>query len=167
MTEHRHTIHTIGSDYIRAGLGLAVTGFPILFLPTTGPVYWTLIFLVFLFVVYTGNVIIRHASVIELRNTGILVSGPLSRSMRWQDLEEMRLGYFSTRRDGSQGWLQLVLKGSGVKIRIESTLTGFTDIVKRASKAASDQGLNLSPTTAGNLKLLGDKKELFTSGGDS
>ncbi|MEE2996244.1 MAG: hypothetical protein VX700_03790 [Pseudomonadota bacterium] len=167
MTEYRHTIHTIASDYIRAAFGLAVTVGPVLFLQTIGPVYWTLIFLVSLFIVYTGNVIIRHVSVIELSITGIVVSGPFSRSMRWQDIEEMRLRHFSTRRDGRRGWLQLVLKGGGVKIRIESTLSGFADIVKCASKAASDRGLDLSPTTLGNLELLGETKELFTPSSDS
>ena len=164
MTEYRYTIRTIYLDYVRAGFGLVVTVVPMLFVPTAKPVSWALLFLLFIFVVYAGNVIIRHASVIEIRETGIRVSGPLSRSIRWQELEEIRLGYFSTRRDGTNGWLQLVLEGAGVKIRIESTLVGFTDIVRNASEVANDQGLNLSVTTRRNLELLVQKKELLTSG---
>jgi hypothetical protein len=79
----------------------------------------------------------------------------------------MRLKYFSTRRDGAHGWMQLVLKGSDAKIRIESTLGGFADIVKRAAKAANDEGLSLSSTTLGNLELLGVKTEVFTSSSGS
>ena len=167
MTAYRHTLRTIAPDYIRAGAGLAVTAGPILFVPTTEPVSWTLMFLVFLFAVYSGNVVIRHTSVIEMGESGITISGPLSRSLRWQDLEEMRLKYFSTRRDGAHGWMQLVLKGAGDKIRIESTLGGFADIVDRAAMAANDEGLNLSSTTLGNLELLGVKTEVFTSSSGS
>ncbi|MGB0630277.1 MAG: hypothetical protein ACPGRZ_06255 [Alphaproteobacteria bacterium] len=167
MTQHRHTIRSIAPDYIRAGVGLAVTAGPILVIPTAEPISWTLMFLVFLFAVYAANVVIRHLSIIETNDTGIAVSGPLSKSLRWQDLEEMRLKYFSTRRDGAHGWMQLVLKGSGVKIRIESTLGGFADIVKRAAKAANDGGLNLSSTTLGNLELLGVKTEVFASSSGS
>jgi hypothetical protein len=167
MTQYRHTIRTIAPDYIRAGVGLAVTAGPIFIVPTAEPVSWTLMFLVFLFAVYAANVVIRHASVIELDETSVSVSGPFSRSLRWQDLEEMRLKYFSTRRDGAHGWMQLVLKGSDAKIRIESTLGGFADIVKSASKAANDEGLSLSSTTLGNLELLGVKTEVFTSSSGS
>ena len=163
MSTHRHTIRTIAPDYIRAGVGLALTAGPIFVVPTVEPVSWTLMFLTFLFAVYAANVVLRHASTIELGDDGIAVLGPLQRSLRWQDLQEMRLKYFSTRRDGAHGWMQLVLKGAGVKIRIESTLCGFADIVGRAAKAANDEGLNLSSTTLGNLELLGVKTEVFTS----
>ena len=134
---------------------------------TAEPISWALMFLVVLFAVYAANVVIRHASVIEMGNGEIGVTGPLSRSLQWQDLQEMRLKYFSTRRDGAHGWMQLVLKGPGVKIRIESTLGGFVDIVKRAAKAANDEGLDLSSTTLGNLELLGIKTEVFTSSSGS
>ena len=167
MTQYRHTLRTIAPDYIRAGIGLAATAGPVFVVPTAEPISWTLIFLVFLFAVYAVNVVIRHASVIEMEDNGISVSGPVSRSLQWRDLKEMRLKYFSTRRDGAHGWMQLVLKGSDVKIRIESTLGGFADIVKRAAKAANDEGVNLSSTTLGNLELLGVKTEVFTSSSGS
>ena len=79
----------------------------------------------------------------------------------------MRLKYFSTRRDGSHGWMQLVLKGPSAKIRIESTLGGFADIVERAARTASNEDLFVSSTTLGNLKLLGVKTEVFTSNNGS
>ena len=167
MTRYRHTIRTIAPDYLRAGVGLALTAGPIFVVPTADPVSWTLMFLTFLFAVYAANVVLRHASVVELGETGISIVGPLPRSLRWQDLQEMRLKYFSTRRDGAHGWMQLVLKGSDAKIRIESTLGGFTDIVGRAAQATNDEGLNLSSTTLGNLELLGVKTEVFTSSSGS
>ena len=167
MKQYRHSIRTIAPDYIRAGVGLAVTAGPIIIVPISEPVSWTLMFLIFLFAVYAANVVIRHASVIELDETSVSVCGPFSRSLRWQDLEEMRLKYFSTRRDGTHGWMQLVLKGPGAKIRIESTLGGFADIVERAARTASSEGLFVSPTTLGNLELLGVKTEVFTSSNGS
>ena len=66
MRQYRHSIRTIAPDYIRAGVGLAVTAGPIIIVPISEPVSWTLMFLVFLFAVYAANIVIRHASVIEL-----------------------------------------------------------------------------------------------------
>ena len=163
MTRHRHTARSLAADYIRAGAGFALTAGPALFAPTAGPVFWVLFLLAAVFAIYAASVAFRHASVIEVSDTGIAVTGPVSRSIRWHDLREMRLKYFSTRRDGAQGWMQLVLKGSDAIIRIESTLGGFADIVKRAAKAANDEGINLSRTTLGNLELLGVKSEVVTS----
>ena len=71
------------------------------------------------------------------------------------------------RRDGRGGWMQMIVKGSGANIRIESTLAGFADIVARAVKSAEDGGLDLSPTTLGNIEVLGIKNGIFTSANGS
>ena len=163
IMKYRHSIRTIFQDYLRAGAGLAVTGVPILLLPSMKPISLALIVIFLLFVVYTISLLLKHASVIEIQNTGLSVRGPVHRTILWHDLKELRLKYFSTRRDGAHGWMQLIVKTGSTNIRIESTLNGFTDIVNVAVNAAEKKGLILSSTTLRNLELLEVKTDMSTA----
>jgi len=120
-----------------------------------------------LFAGYALHTAIRHASVIHCGQTGIAVSGPLRRAIDWTELQDVRLRYFSTRRDGRNGWMQLVLKGPRATIRIESTLAGFKDIVAVAVKVANRKEIPLSPTTLGNIEVLSPDNRIFMSGNGS
>jgi hypothetical protein len=167
MTTHRHNFQALMPEYIRTGVGVALTAGPVLLADTIAPVAWALGILAVIFAAFAVTVALRQVSVINCTDDGILVSGPVRKSLAWEDLRYARLRYFSTRRDGAKGWMQLVLKGRGVSICIESTLTGFADIVARAAKAANDGGVELSSTTLGNLELLGAGKEVITSSSGS
>src|SRR3546814_13308044 len=41
-----------------------------------------------------------------------------------------------TRRDRTQGWMHMTLKGGGRTLTLESTISGFDDIAEQASEAA-------------------------------
>lgn len=166
-TIHRHTFRSLTADYTRSGGGLLVTVLPLVSVETTGTVAWMFGAGALLFGVYGINTVIRHLGTIECSETGISVSGPFKRTVAWSEVSDVRLRYFSTRRDGRKGWMQLVVKSSSGKVRIESTLAGFADIVAIAVKAANKRGVDLSPTTLGNIEVLGVKPGLFTSGNGS
>lgn len=170
MTEptiHRHTFRSLAADYSRSGGGLLVTALPLATVETTGVVAWMFGVGALLFAVYGFNTIMRHLGTVECSDTAISVSGPLKRVVTWSEISDVRLRYFSTRRDGRKGWMQLVVKKPGASVRIESTLVGFTDIVAIAVKAAKTEGVDLSPTTLGNIEVLRVKTGLFTSGNGS
>ena len=167
MTTHRHSFRALRPEYIRAGVGFVLTAGPVMLVETIAPVAWVMGIFAAIFVAFAITVAVRQVSVIDCDDTGISVSGPVRKSLAWGDLRDARLRYFSTRRDGAKGWKQLVVKGARGSIRIESTLTGFADIVARAAKAANDGGVELSSATRGNLELLGVGKEAFTSGSGS
>jgi hypothetical protein len=60
------------------------------------------------------------------------------------------------RGDGQHGWLQLTLQGTrGGPIRVESTLEGFDQVLRRAMAATTQRQLELDPTTTANLSALG------------
>jgi hypothetical protein len=160
---YRHTSRSLAPDYIRAGGGILLTAGPLLFVDTTGTVAWILGAGVALFVVYAFHTLIRHASTLHCSENGISVTGPSRRTVAWADLTDMRVRYFSTRRDGRNGWMQLIVKGPRASIRIESTLTGFKDIVAAAVKAADRNGILLSSTTLGNLEVLSPDNRIFMS----
>lgn len=166
-TLHRHSFRSLTADYTRSGGGMLVTVLPLVSVETTGVVGWMLGAGALLFAVYGINTVIRHLGAIECNETAISVSGPFKRAIAWSEVSDVRLRYFSTRRDGRKGWMQLVIKSSTASVRIESTLAGFADIVATAVKAANKKGIDLSPTTLGNIEVLGVKTGLFTSGNGS
>ena len=81
--------------------------------------------------------------------------GPISRAIEWSDVVSVKLGHYTTKRDGTSGWWQLDIKGQRSTLRIDSTLDGFSDIVARAVREARKHGVELSPTTIENLDPLG------------
>src|SRR3546814_3256632 len=60
-----------------------------------------------------------------------------------------------TRRDRTQGWMHMTLKGGGRTLTLESTISGFDDIAEQASEAARGNGLKLRDATQENLVALG------------
>ena len=164
---YRYSFRALMPQYIRGLIGLALMAGPLVFAETTDTGAIILGIGTVAFVVYVLNTIQGHISVIECGENGITVGGPVPRRIDWADLTDLRLRYFSTRRDRENGWMQLVLKRPGASIRIESTLTGFKDIVAIAIKAAHKKGIHLSPATLGNLEVLSVDNRIFTSANGS
>lgn len=170
MTLHntyRYPFRALMPQYIRGGIGLAVMAGPLVFADMTDTMATILGIGAVVFAVHVLHTMLGHVSVIECDENGIARGDPLPRRIDWVDLADLRLRYYSTRRDGANGWMQLVLKRPGASIQIESTLTGFKDIVAVATKAANKKGLPLSPTTLGNLEVLGVDNRIFTSANGS
>ena len=67
----------------------------------------------------------------------------------------IKLAYYSTRRDRRDGWMQLELRAGSSRIRLDSRIDGFAELVGRAARAAAARGIELSPATAANLQALG------------
>lgn len=160
---YRYAFRALMPQYIRGGLGVVLMAGPLLFVDTTATVAIIFAIGAAAFTGYTLHTMVCHVSVVECGETGIAVGGIRTRRIDWTDLSDIRLRYFSTRRDGANGWMQLVLKKPGTSIRIESTLAGFKDIVAVAIKAANKKGLHLSPTTLGNIEILGLENRIITS----
>jgi hypothetical protein len=84
------------------------------------------------------------------------VSGPVRRRLPWQQLRRLQLAYYAPRRARQDGWLQLTLRGPArAPIRVDSTLDGFEEVLRRATAAAAANELALDPTTEANLAALG------------
>ena len=82
-------------------------------------------------------------------------SGLLQTSIRWSKLDRMKLSYYSTRRDGRGGWMQLKLGAGWSTLRVDSRIEGFSELVSASAKAAEMRGLSLDPATLANLQALG------------
>ncbi len=154
-TEHRYHRGGLVGDGLRAVTGLALCAWPPA-VTSVGPVWASILAaLALLFAVYGLRAALRSVSRICLDDIGIWSQGPFPTAIRWDELAAMKLGYYSTRREGRGGWMQLRLAGGGKRLRIDSSLEGFGDIVVRAARVARENGIEMAPTTEENLRSLG------------
>ncbi len=160
MSGYRFAVKPLRRDYIRAGIGLFLSGGGFLLASggSIGEYVFGPIALVFLaFLIHTA---IRHRTYYDLTVDGIQRSnglGPIKRTstLAWRDLRRVSLRYFSTRRDRSEGWLQLTLVGSGTRFSLDSTLEGFDAVIAATAGAIREHGITVKATTAGNFAALG------------
>jgi hypothetical protein len=152
----RYPVGSLYLDYLRCALGLALTAGPLLLLDLAGAVAALLAALGLLFAWFGARTLVRQLSRVELSGEGIALSGPVPRHLAWRDLERMRLAYYAPRRARDDGWLQLTLSGGGSRpIRLDSTLSGFDQVLGQASRAARAKALPLDAATHANLAALG------------
>lgn len=155
MSYHRYPQKALYADYGRSAIGTIVTGIPIVAADLSLVPGLLIGCLVLLFLVYGLRTARRHLTVIDVSETGVRELGPLGRAIPWEDMREVQLRYYSTRRDRKDGWLQLKVVGGGGKIGIDSNLEGFDAVVRHVVEAADRQRLELSETTRDNLQGLG------------
>lgn len=155
MTVHRYPLGEIGADYLRAAAGLALTGGPLIFADLLPVVAIILAGLALLFAGYGLRTFWRHRTAVEVSDEALHTHGPFGKTVPWAALDEVRLRYFSTRRDRAKGWMQLTVKGQEATIQLDSTLEAFEDVTRRVVLAAERRGLELSAATRSNLEALG------------
>jgi hypothetical protein len=94
---------------------------------------------------------------VETDEQKVMVHGLWKGELAWSELQEVKLNYYSTKRDRSQGWMQLVLRGPEGRLRFDSTLDGFPEVARRAYQTARAKGLELSEASISNFAALGFK----------
>ena len=83
-----------------------------------------------LFLVFGARTWLRHRTVVEADDMKVVVRGLWTSELAWSDMQEVKLNYYSTKRDRSQGWMQLALRGPGGRLRFDSTLDGFPEVAR-------------------------------------
>lgn len=151
---YRYPVRRLFGDYVRVGVGLVFTLVPLLMLPVIPVMFWLLLSLSVLFVALGLVNLHRQLTLVDLSDSLIRTS-PWGHSIRWDTLSALQLAYFSTRRDGRRGWLQLTLVGCGGCIRLDSRLDGFDEVLRVALSAAKRRALCLDAATRSNLDTLG------------
>ena len=152
---HRYPTGTVLADYGRAVAGMALTLGPLAVFNVVPVMVYILGALGALFLVFGLRTVLRHLTRVEVSSEEIRVEGPAGGAIRWRRLDAMSLRYYATRRDKTGGWMQLKIKGEGRAVTLDSTLVGFDDIVRRALRAAEDNGVELESRTLANLPGLG------------
>lgn len=106
------------------------------------------------FGIFALQTLLRQKSEIRMGNSQISVAGPRNVCIRWNELNDLRLSYYSTRKDSAKGWMQLKLSSDKSSIRIDSDLDGFEDVVGKALFHARNRGLDLDLQTRHNADTL-------------
>lgn len=152
---YRYSRAVIAKAYAASAIGLGVTLLPLALLEPISPLSAVLLVVAGLFLVYLAKAVALHAGRLAVDDDGIRIEGPFGARIDWDDLRAMQLNYYTTRNDRSQGWFQLVVKGSSGTVRIESSLEGFTQIAARAAAQALRRGHRLGERTRTHLAILG------------
>ena len=156
-TRHIYPSSAMVGDYMRAAAGLVPTGVLFATVPI-GTVAGTILGgFAAIFGVFALRTLMRHGTSLEMTDTELRTHGVSHRTIRWAELDRMRLAYYSTRRDRRAGWMQLQLGASGVKVNLDSRIAGFDQVVRRAAFAAAERGIALNEATIANLEALGIK----------
>jgi hypothetical protein len=155
MTCHRYPWSALLADYGRAALGLAVTLPPLLLVGLSPVAVAIFSGLALLFAVFAGNTLLRQLGTLTIDDSGIAITGGWSRRIDWAALTRLRLRWFAARRDPRAGYMQLLLKGGGRRIAVDSRIEDFAAIAAAAARQATALGLSLDDSTIANLAALG------------
>lgn len=154
MVEYRYDRRTLLGDYARAAAGLMLAAGPLLLVDTGRIGAIVLVALAFLFLAFGLRTGLRQVTRIRVDSGGVTTTGPFARRIRWDDLASVVLNYYTTKRGGRAGWMQLKVTGGGVTVSAESTLSGFADLVERIAREAAMKGVELPTTTRNNMRAL-------------
>ncbi len=155
MNEHRYPFEALTSDYIRAGAGIVVCGGPLPFLAGNLPAIAVLGSLTLLFAYFGWRTYLRQRTMVRVDETSIEASGVVRTRLNWRNLKQVKLSYFSTKRDRRDGWMQLSIRTPEGSLRVDSNIQGFETLARHAYDAAVENGLEMSPATQGNFQALG------------
>jgi hypothetical protein len=150
---YRYTANALLGDYARAAAGFVVCVAPLAF--TT--VNWMTVLLAGLAVLFAAfgvKTAIRHATEYAVDGEGLRAIGPFGRALRWGDIDRFKIAYYATRRDRNGGWMEATIGGPQGRVKVDSGLEGFHDIVTQAAHAAAARRLELTAATHANLKAL-------------
>jgi hypothetical protein len=151
----RYPRQTLIADYARAAIGVVLCATPLLLLEVNRWLAAILAAGFALFALFFIRTALRHRTRYVLGPDTLCADGPASTLVEWNRIDRLKLSYFSTKRDRSDGWMQLSVGSAGGRlIRIDSSLEGFHDVVERAARAAGAVRLQLSPATRANLKAM-------------
>jgi len=155
----RHTYPTaaMAGDYLRAAAGLVPSAALLLTVSMASVPGIIIGGFAAIFGAFAVRTVLRHGTRIEEGDEGLRTTGAWRRTIAWDRLDRMKLGYYSTRRDRRAGWMQLELGAGNSRIKLDSRLDGFDEIVRRAADIAVARGIDLSAATMSNLDALGIK----------
>ena len=154
MNIYRYPKGQILADYVLGGSGAAMSGALVALAPTS-----TFVLVIFggltgMFLLFTMRTALRQRLRIAADGEGIGLTGGWVRFLRWDEMEGVRLRYYSTRRNRKGGWMTLTLRGRGGRISLDSHLDGFEALARRAGEEATRRQLGLDHATQSNFAAL-------------
>lgn len=155
MSIHRYSLHNLLPDYLRGGAGLIIGAGGWLLAP--GMLHIIVIFggLTVLFLLFTMRTVARQYTRIEMTEDAIISDGTRRLTLRWSDLDRVKLRYYSTRRNRARGWMTLKLASGRAAISVDSNIDGFDAIAARTARTLIENHATADDVTLANLAALG------------
>ena len=151
-------------DILRGAFGAVIVFTPVVTLALHILMQIILVCLGVLFLWFALRNTIRLQTRIDVDETGITINGAGQRQLHWDELTNCHARYFSTRRDRSDGWLQLTLEGQNRnKVVLDSALMDFDQLAEHAAYHAHRMGYEIDVVTAENLTAIGVPPRYFIS----
>ena len=154
MTERRYPPCAMVRDYVTAGIGLALSLPPMVVLDLPAVTFGIFGLMSLCFAAHGLGAVRRRRLRVEAGEDGLSFRPP-RRSIAWNEITRFRLAWFSTRRDGARGWMELKVTSRNATLRVDSRLDRFPDLVGHVWRAVARQGMEPDPTTRANLEALG------------
>ena len=158
MSLHHYPTQSLLADYARAAVGVGVTAVPLIASGSFGIVAMIILAVMMLFAVYGLRTLLRQFTRIEVSEMGIRALGPIARAIAWDEVRDVSLRYYSTRRDRQKGWLQLSVKGPRGSIGMDSQLDEFQTVLDAVFREVSARDLSPDQTTLENLRLFEENR---------
>ena len=155
MTCYAYPTSAMYSDYLRAAAGFVPTAAILTTMPVGMVPAIVLSGFGAIFAVFGVRTFVHHWTCFDLTQSALRASGLRRTSIAWTELDRMTLAYYSTRRDRRDGWMQLELRSGRKRVRIDSRINGFAELVSKSASAAKSRGLALNAATLANLAALG------------
>jgi len=155
MSYHRYPSKALMADYARSAVGVVLTGIPLAAADLSLIPGSIVLALFLLFLGYGLRTGLRQLSVVDVSEIGIRTLGPLGRQIPWEELVDMQLRFYSTRRNSPGGWMHLKVAGRAGTVGMDSTLEGFDTVVAEVANAARRRRVELNETTRENLNNMG------------
>jgi hypothetical protein len=153
-TGHRYPKAALTAALVRAGLGVAVCAAIVIGSRGEAVLLAIGLALAAIFAAYGLRAALRDRQAVILSKDALAILGPLPRRLAWNELTQLRLAYYTTRRDGENGWMELRLRSGRTRMTLESELDGFAEIAFAGRDAAESLGLRLSSATMRNYAHL-------------
>jgi len=154
-TRHAYPAAAMVGDYLRAAAGLVPTGVVFATEPVGTVAATVLGGFAAVFGIFGLRTVLRHGTSLEMTDTELRAFGARTCTIRWAELDRMKLTYYSTRRDRRSGWMQLELSAGTARVGLDSRIVGFDRLVRRAAEVAAARGVELNDATLANLEALG------------
>ena len=157
MTIFHYPMNALRGDYLRGAIGLFVTVG--LLVAATKITIFQYIFAAgaLLFLGFFLRTAQRHLTTFSFSNDTFQANGPLGKNISLPAVIDIRLRYFSTRKDrtGKGGWFELTIRDPKSKISVDSTINGFDQIMQHCVDIIHQNKLAPSETTIENFSSAG------------
>ncbi len=147
---------SFSKDFFQTIIWFSFSLYLIFFLNISNYILYIVIVCLFLLSIFFIYTLIKNLTKIILTDEGILKKNPFQNIFfKWDDISEIKLKYYSTRRDKEKGWMILYLLKQRKKMTIHSSISDFNVILEKIGSKTDSNKYLFNYNTQNNFKAMG------------